>query len=1050
VSALSARVLQHVAYYQHFDAVVDTIPSYRVISRLLVSLTTAEKGLAAMSKFHLTPPLATLLSLPAQDVRIPSWLMLSGLSSNVGSCSALLGSAAFQGLLRVVKRELDTQCCQITVEELEYLACILDRGCCHPSIVKVLQDKLLRLVCLLLSDTSTVSAQLVSLRALCHCAFAQPDRLAALIDDGLVALRCARAATSSLRSDSLGAKSSDGHLGFLKEFAFSDRLTHHPPEAQLALHFSRVLLCEAVSVSQAVCEVCYPDFDAVGLINALSTAFDAACIRFEDSRRRCLDAELLNAVLAMCHLVTCTVLRQDIKTLEFTVAEQKGDKYSAKGQNVVSVLNGVLDVLRSRLWHNDVSNPQEDAAAVVAASLVVDRRVLFFSTALLREICAKPLHSCVLSVVRTTNFQEVLDASVQTAVKVFSATKRKDKQKEDKLSGAPEGGVSPLAKHLDGCDLAMVFEHLFICMRHLITQAMYVASDAVDVGASDGASDSAVREGAMPWLWNAQELLQMHRMAPGWMLEVAKAYISVPAFVLEMTRYVCALATFHVAPMAAPKDPKTAAWSRGLPVADPRLLDVLTIVLGFSTDASTHAVACIAVANIVEYQRQQHTLEDEPDLQRGPDLERLIAPLLLTLQLLPGFPREMAGPCLKHVLRIVVDLLAFDVTFLTCRLFASGLLDVLQKTFAEFYHDAHRIQAENDYASTLQIFALILRNWITAGCSAEADIRRQNFQGRSLSKMRKGSKERKDSSASILSVLDNMAPEEPDHVIVERNLHTGTLLNFLTTVILKLTATRKIPDQNAFIEGMLDDVLICLRTVLYRQDVRSPMNWEHLKQEPFEAALEDVHAHRQKFLQPTDDHELMHVLYLLTKQGFQYKGKHFPSFLQSTAYATDTEHTPMKDVAAVCCAILSTTKKANSMTSSVGSEHVTDAAEFINSMAFISDARLKLWHYRVVTQWSLRAQVLDEVARNAAAFKCVVDKLLDWDLGRYSVVFLQNLSVYQWQAIFQARGALKTVCQAYMFLAGNTEGELRNADECRLLRHLSMATVRNCLVTHRI
>jgi hypothetical protein len=155
--------------------------------------------------------------------------------------------------------------------------------------------------------------------------------------------------------------------------------------------------------------------------------------------------------------------------------------------------------------------------------------VLFFVSILLREICVKPLDDVKWAdVLHSEAFLVVLKSCLTFAVKAF-------RQQVGRRGGSvtckqPDGAaekVSPLSHHLTECNLANIFEHLFVCLRHLLVRAMFIET-------------RGTREGQ--WRWDSSQVLAMHRDAWSWIPDVVKTYEeALPTVVMEAIRYSCAI-----------------------------------------------------------------------------------------------------------------------------------------------------------------------------------------------------------------------------------------------------------------------------------------------------------------------------------------------------------------------------------------------------------------------------------------------------------------------------------------------------------------------------
>ena len=84
--------------------------------------------------------------------------------------------------------------------------------------------------------------------------------------------------------------------------------------APLVEHFSRTILCEAVSVSRNVCHGAYEQLDLLGMLKDLQEAFedaeaDYAAQALEATRLENRAAELMNKFMALLHVLLCTMFR---------------------------------------------------------------------------------------------------------------------------------------------------------------------------------------------------------------------------------------------------------------------------------------------------------------------------------------------------------------------------------------------------------------------------------------------------------------------------------------------------------------------------------------------------------------------------------------------------------------------------------------------------------------------------------------------------------------------------------------------------------------------
>eukprot|EP00438_Fugacium_kawagutii_P019115 Skav204378 [mRNA] locus=scaffold4897:103189:107620:- [translate_table: standard] len=164
---------------------------------------------------------------------------------------------------------------------------------------------------------------------------------------------------------------------------------------------------------------------------------------------------------------------------------------------------------------------------------------------------------------------------------------------------------------------------------------------------------------------------------------------------------------------------------------------------------------------------------------------------------------------------------------------------------------------------------------------------------------------------------------------------------------------------------------------------------------------------------------ILNTLYLMVKQAFPFKGLVFLEYLMEVAYGDHREeHTTLQDMAAVCCAIIST-------------QNATDA-----STPTVT---------RCMAGWSRRPKVLDDLVGDAEALKFIVDHLLETHLCRYSVVIVHNISMLRSQALLTCPGHISTICEAYRQLGPGSTLHRGDEKQRRLVRRLLMASVRNCL-----
>lgn len=1049
VSCIASRILSHARWFKdHLGADRDTQApdvtwrntSYRSIAQLLTALVTNERGLTAMARSGLAVPLTELLALPQEDFRTPTLIILASLGSSKEVCEVLLKNPGFSKVLGGLEAGLrDGKA--VDPEELEYLLCILDRSCCYPDLCQIVQEKLVNLLLLLPAKAETMDAQVMTLRALARCSFVNPKCLDLLPENGLACMHYMMAATHTLRNAS--PEDADSPMS-IRRRAMIARLTgtfaQHPKEAKLVGHFCRAILCESVSISRSVCVGVFPDFDCVDVLEDVVSAFEESYEQMdeEDGKERdVIAAEVLNHLLGMMHMLLVVVFRQKSPGV--------GDSDAAKAippSYATRAMVKVFETLRQYLRLGNAANPQEEnqAPAIIARHLLNDIRILFYMTALLREVCAAPVDSPWVDVVRSEVFFQVLHGSIGIA------TKRLQKVKQGKpprnLFEVPRAGAarpSPIAGHLEDFDLALVFEHLTVCLRHTLVQAMFVAP-AHDALPSD------------PWAWRAQEAHDLHSEAFTWIPDVLRRFRSTPSIKMEVVRYICAAATYYVAPHAEQQDPDTAGTAqdgteeeesgqRGVTprlalgafcLLEPFVLSFLTEVLETVDDPCVLSLACLAVSNLAGYEQQRRIAQPPRERRDLPidDLQRLVVAVVRVLKLIPRLPRSVGERMLVYAYRIVCNLLSFGDRGLFCATMDTGFLDAVKMTFDFFFRDVFKISSSKEYIFILQNLLLFLRNWITSGCQVELGIKQLLNAGAGASR-----KLDEDELARQMRVL-------------EKCLDAPGLINLLTKMTFKMACCeRDLPELDDDVrDAFYTDVLVTMRTLLKRSDALRSILWRQVDQTEFETILEQIKEFRYQRYQVLEDEEIMNMLYLMTKQAFMFQRAYFPDFFMQVAYGDQREgHTLMQDMAAVCCAIISSqnSKDAGSDAPTVNvAAVVKDHAKFLHQLQQVPDPRMQLWHYRLLVGWSLRPPVLEEISADASALKFVIDHLSDPLLGRYSIILLHNLSVLRHGPVLTTEGHLSAVCEAYRLL---TPDPARAEPQRRLLRRLLLAVVRNCV-----
>ena len=187
VKVIAQRIVMLVGYFKKHigqqgnsaeadsEAMVAAGVAFRNIGQMVTALSVNEQGLSVMSKLHLEEPLAALLELPADDFRVTTLVILSSLARSKESCTAMIRSQRFMRVLTAVQITLQDPGSAVNQEELEYLVCIVDRGCCFPELANQVKDKLLRFLCLLPSRSDVVNTKLMGIRALTRCTFVDPS-----------------------------------------------------------------------------------------------------------------------------------------------------------------------------------------------------------------------------------------------------------------------------------------------------------------------------------------------------------------------------------------------------------------------------------------------------------------------------------------------------------------------------------------------------------------------------------------------------------------------------------------------------------------------------------------------------------------------------------------------------------------------------------------------------------------------------------------------------------------------------------------------------------
>ncbi|CAE7560880.1 unnamed protein product [Symbiodinium sp. CCMP2456] len=247
--------------------------------------------------------------------------------------------------------------------------------------------------------------------------------------------------------------------------------------------------------------------------------------------------------------------------------------------------------------------------------------------------------------------------------------------------------------------------------------------------------------------------------------------------------------------------------------------------------------------------------------------------------------------------------------------------------------------------------------------------------------------------------------------------------------------------------NVIVDVLVILQTLLKRTDLLHNMDWTKVDIIDYENFLQLVKTYRLRDSEILEDEQILNTLYLMVKQAFPFKGLVFLEYLMEVAYGDHREeHTTLQDMAAVCCAIISTQNATDASTPTVNvASVVKDNAAFVHALARVPDPKMQIWHYRLLTGWSRRPKVLDDLVGDAEALKFIVDHLLETHLCRYSVVIVHNISMLRSGALISKEGHLSTICEAYRQLKPGATLHRADEDQRRLLRRLLLASVRNCL-----
>eukprot|EP00971_Amphidinium_carterae_P309458 6149577-Amphidinium_carterae.1 len=244
----------------------------------------------------------------------------------------------------------------------------------------------------------------------------------------------------------------------------------------------------------------------------------------------------------------------------------------------------------------------------------------------------------------------------------------------DLFTGKTAAGtrLSPLAKHIEELDMGSIFEHLLVCVRHTLVQAMFIPVAAADVR-TDGRTSE-------PWCWGAQEYHRIHAECVTWLPEVVRRY---PSTSTEAIRYAAAGASFNAAEAAAPPtdEPPPAVVANFFSLSNGPMMEMFVNVLNTSEDPCTECLASLAASNLVEYLRQdlaQHAASVQMDF-KSEQLLPLALASIRTLQRAPSYPRDLQVTGAMHPLRTLVSMFGISHANLTCKLLGHGMLPLLDK-----------------------------------------------------------------------------------------------------------------------------------------------------------------------------------------------------------------------------------------------------------------------------------------------------------------------------------------------------------------------------------
>jgi len=144
-----------------------------------------------------------------------------------------------------------------------------------------------------------------------------------------------------------------------------------------------------------------------------------------------------------------------------------------------------------------------------------DLRVLLYLSAILRELCVRPLRSDCLAVVRSRAFYETMESMLGLALKWLRLDLGDPNRPRNICAdGDQERGTnaSPLSRCSQHISLALVFEHLLVCLRHLLVQAMFLRTHSADLPSE-------------PWSLHGQEQVVMRLDPLAWLPKVVRQFI---------------------------------------------------------------------------------------------------------------------------------------------------------------------------------------------------------------------------------------------------------------------------------------------------------------------------------------------------------------------------------------------------------------------------------------------------------------------------------------------------------------------------------------------